>query len=142
MNWIEDLCKQFGIKVKLINLKNAGGTANVFSREIILNKKFIKINNPDKYTLHIVCHEICHILGFDNNKYINYYTKAYQSAPLNNVKHIRKIALKAERYTDKMARKMVKSAYPDMVYYSIYPKKWFYDNWLNKYFPINKRESK
>lgn len=127
--WIIDFCKQFNIKVKFDKSLYCGGQADVHTRTICLNTKYLSDN---WYTVDLVCHEVCHILGHDHKKFYNYYH--YKNGKSD---HIRKIGLKAERYTDKMAMKMLRSLYIDAKYYKprLYSKAWYHKTYLNVYFP-------
>ena len=136
MRWIKDFYKQFNVKLRWRKDMYCGGFANTQTRTVTLNKKiFNKKTTDDNYKLSLVMHELCHILCIDNKKYINYHKQ-------KNKKLVRLTGLKAERYVDRMSQKMLKSFFPelqgDMSYYRSISKKWYTDNYLNKYFKTSK----
>lgn len=137
MSWVKDFCDQFNIKVAIKNLKdNLGGYA--CEDNIVLNKKYFRQRKPEPYDIHLVCHEICHVLCRRHGPY----KKAHRN---RNSKYQRRIGLKKELFVDKMADKMVRSLFPDLpLAAASYTRDkeirdWYRANFRDKYFPKTKR---
>jgi hypothetical protein len=91
------------------SIKNrAGSYAECPKGRIVIGTK------DNKTRRELICttfHEIAHILNYRNNKFARYHNgkwlpRAYYS----------KVALKAERYTDKVAAKLMKKIHPTVQY--------------------------
>lgn len=135
MAWVKDFFKQFKIKVTIKKLPKGYGGGLAFKNSVILNSKYFREKNPDYYSIHLVCHEVCHILCRRHNKY----KKAHECF---NSDYQRRIGLKKELFCDRMADKMVKSLFPDLPLFKSYRlesnKKWYKEFYLDKYFPRGK----
>ena len=134
MKWIEYFYKQFNVKLVIKRKMYCGANADTQKRTINIAKRSLR-KGTTPYLVHLVAHELCHILSNDHNKYKKYYTQKCTKS------HIRKIGLKAERYTDKMADKMVRSFFPDLPlctsYRTVKAKKWYQKHYLNPFFGGN-----
>lgn len=141
---IKNFYKGYNIKIKVYkDYKNAsGGYADVFNRIVGINRKVLK--RDDVYVLHLIFHELSHILGYDHSKYRNYYLllKDYKNLSKKSIKKLRRIALKVELYTDKMAHRFIKTLYPgfplDLGYKDPKKREWYKTYFLDKYFSLDK----
>lgn len=99
INKIKALCKYYKIHYQFANLKqfNLAGLAYPYSSLIILDPTL-----KDNALLTATFHEIQHCLNFRNKKFYNYHKK------FRNRKLVKQIALRAEVYTDKEAKKLAK----------------------------------
>lgn len=95
------ICNLYNVKVKFKNLNNQKprlyGYAYPYYSRIVINNS-ISINNM----LTTAFHEIQHCLNFRNKKFFNYHRKD------RNINLVKKIALRAEIYTDQQAKKLAK----------------------------------
>jgi len=130
------LSKMFNIKYRILDLKNAGGTADL-SLEIVsiqkdIYKKALKKKELDTF-ISIALHEVCHILATREGKYAMYHTdKEFESQ--EEIDLYRRYALTAEIYVDKRANKLCKKLFPKVRFYKSYRNKkerQFLNNWLD-----------
>jgi hypothetical protein len=78
-------------------------------------KSYIVIGTKNNRTKNeLICttfHEIAHILNYRNHKFFRYHSGKWLPKS-----YYRKVALKAERYTDKVAAKLMKKIHPTIKY--------------------------
>lgn len=136
INWIKDFYKQFNISLKILTKSYAGGQTDIERRRVLI--PISTLRQSDTRILHVVMHELSHHLSYDHNKYANYYKIIYKNKiTKKDIKLIRRIGLKAERYCDKMAEKLIKSFFKDLpCKIPQYSKSWYKKHYLDKYFPI------
>ena len=103
----------------------------------------IDINNCNSVALFwtIFFHEICHCLCYRQKLYSTYH---YDKEPKTQkeIMKFRRVGLKAERFVDQKAEKLLHSFFPHIKYVSGYQdkgiKQWYYKVYLNKYFSVKK----
>lgn len=97
--WAKNMCKKYD--VKLLRFDNLGRNYSYpYNGSIV-------VTEPNKYVTpnlfkSLVFHEIAHVLNFRNKKYLNYHKKHCSK------KYLKKFALRAEVYTEKVAQKLAK----------------------------------
>lgn len=141
---IKDLYNQFDVKLQVVGDIYCGACANIKQRTIYLNKlNFYSKNKTDVYRVHLIFHELCHILCFDHKKFFHYHSMTHGKVKRDV---IRLTGLKAERYCDKMADAFIKSLYPDFPLHKSYrtpqSKIWYHKQFLNKYWPKKNEKKK
>lgn len=103
LKWIKQVCKQYNVKYNLLKGKNFyGGYAAPHKGEIWVDAK----NSGDMFKS-VVLHEIVHCLNFRNKKYYIYHINP--TNPKRSLKYLKRMALRAEVYTELQAKKMSKS---------------------------------
>lgn len=126
-----NVAKKHSIKVYLSDAIPGAGAARISQRKIIL-KKTLKTSEPKALLYSIFFHELQHILDSDANLFHNYY---YPTD--NNI--VRKIGLKAERFTDKRAKLHMKKLFPALKFSWGYATKasvyWYRRVFLDRHFP-------
>ncbi len=124
---LKRILKNYGIKYRIRNVKNCMGSASVFNNTIELSSCNIKTR---KELLSVTFHEICHILCYRAKKYYNYHY--YTEKPMKNkIKTLIRTGLKAEKYVDKVAKKLIKNYYPKFKFEISYDKdriQWYKEN--------------
>jgi len=133
---IQKFYKQFNVKAKLNKHQDSAAYAVHSNRTIYFSPKSIHPSQGDDYRYSVICHELCHILNVDHNKF----PSLYKGKRTN--KAMRQCGLRMERYTDKMAEKMLKSLFPDLKYFKAYSTvsgvRWYKKKFLDKYYPKSK----
>lgn len=136
IDYIYEVLKLYNVNLYFTQM-NAGGYADIDKRRIFINYK--ELSNL-KYFLGTLFHELAHIICSDECLYNNYHNK--EPKTLIEIKKFRRIALKAERFVDKKADKLMKQYYPiipyDYRYKTNEDKKWYYKNFLNKNYSLDK----
>lgn len=95
---ISTILKNNKIKLKHVNLKQCGGTADEEKRTIYISRH---IKNKGKY-LSAVFHEIGHIFCYDTGTYPIYHHKL--NVEMEKIKKVMKLtAWRAEKYVDEWA---------------------------------------
>jgi predicted SprT family Zn-dependent metalloprotease len=80
----------------------------------------------------VFCHELAHVLNFRNRKYFRYHNGGFDFDLSPELCKMRiQIGLKAEIYTDMVAKKLMRKYYPGMKFIPSYSKKWQRD-WYHK----------
>lgn len=97
VNKVKALCKYYEVTCHFASLTQLGGVAYPYDSVIVLDTDL-----TDNMLLTAAFHEIQHCLNYRNKKYFNYHKKR------RNKKLAKKIALRAEVYTDKEAKKLAK----------------------------------
>jgi len=126
----KSILKWYNIKLKAFNDDAddaAGGWADERNRTIAVNME----GGTKQDFVSIVLHEFAHFLNSQNNKYGPYHKilEKKRWTPEERELVIR-TAYKAEKYTDMIARKLMKVLYPDIKYIGGYDethKKWLVD---------------
>ena len=80
-------------------------------------------------------HELAHVLNYRNGKYMNYHGNRPMTDIETNILAI-KTAIRAEKYTDKVARELMRNYFPGVPYIQAYDKKGveaFRKLWLDKW---------
>ena len=131
-----DLLRTLGIKYTLVwEQKKYGGYAMcIYNRVIVtlIDRKTEKAK-PIQQFLSAVCHEAAHILNHRSKKYFLYHNyNPNKKRTKAEARILLKTAWKAERYTDKVAKGLMKDFFPFIPYIIGYRKtpeilKW-YDN--------------
>ncbi len=129
IKFIKEFYKQFKVTASTNKKLKSGADANCFTRHIRFHPNVFKNYVTDIYRLHLIFHELSHILCYDYNKFPLYHTKKSISK-----KMLRKVGLRAELYCDKMADRWIKSLFPGFPlaksYRSLENKKWYKDYYL------------
>ena len=117
---VKDLCKQYGVKcrIKRLSANGAIGWCWPYESRVVLEKHI-----KDDRLYNIVFHEIAHCLNYRNKKYARYHGKRYG----RSLKYLRKFALRAEVYTDYVAKKLAKEhghRYKNSYAFNAYNRKW------------------
>ncbi len=72
----------------------------------------------------VVCHELAHILNFRNRKFLRYHDFGLTTIYTEDLAKMRiQIGLKAELYTDQVAKKLMKVYYPELKFVRNYGSK-------------------
>lgn len=80
-------------------------------------------------------HELAHVYCFEHGKYMNYHANRPFSDVQRNILAI-KTAIRAEKYADKVAQKLMKSYFPEIPYKKGYDEEGiqvFREKWLDKW---------
>lgn len=128
------LAKHYKIKLtfKRKLLHNAGGLAKAHKSEII-----VRSTDPSNTMICTFFHEVGHVMNFRNKKYITYHS--YDNFTYSSILKFIATAIKAEKYTDKVAKKLMKQYWPTLRYRG-YTKKGL--TWLMKTHLKHIRESR
>ena len=102
------IAKEYNVKVYVTKLpNNREGCALPHLNKIWISSKIV---NKNDYIFSFF-HELQHCLNFKNGKYIKYHDRAVRKR-VEWSKATIKVGLKAERYTDKEAYKLLKKYFP------------------------------
>ena len=108
---LRKIAKHYDItSVKFKKLSEEYGGVAHWDGSITVNKSLTKLK--------IVCaffHEIAHQLNRRDGKFLIYHTASSWSDP-SKFAHIRRTALRAERYTDKRGKKLMKEWMPNLTW--------------------------
>ena len=132
----KEICDELGIKYKTVP-KSLCSTVNKKYTVIFIGTKEI---TTDSQFMSVVLHEISHIICYRTGKYKNFHhTYTYMdNIPTNTLKTIIRTALRAERYVEKQASKLMKQKCPELKYINSYDNEeivsWWKMNWLIKYY--------
>lgn len=134
---VTEISKEFNIKLKLDDTCMGAGAADTKKRIIYLNNFFL-IRKPLNCLYSVFFHELCHVLCLDNKKYFKYHTITHKLRLTKNDRIIMiKTGLKAERYVDKLAKKLMNFAKPNLIFEPGYEGKkarsWYHENYLSAY---------
>lgn len=100
--WLKAICKEYKVKYNLIRHQDfSGGMAAPHKGEIWIEAKL----KGDMFKS-VVLHEIVHCLNFRNKKYLTYHINPTNSK--RSLKYLKRMALRAEVYTEIQAKKMSK----------------------------------
>lgn len=111
------------IKLDEHGLEGAYGYAYSWRSKI---KVFYSSRSSNRQIISVVFHEIAHCLNYRDKKFVAYHSG--KTDP-DNLRKILYTGLKAERYTDNRARKMIKSYHPVTPYMEGYEKQSIVDNY-------------
>lgn len=125
-NKLLSILKTYGVNKVFLASNLDYSYAKCKEGEIVIGLKNVDINNR-RELLSTMFHEAAHIVNYNNNKYYKYHHD------LGGKKYLRRIALRAERYTDKVGRKLMKEHYPDVRYLAGYRTK-ENQQWLRDYY--------
>ena len=113
---------------------------------ILINKVTGKANSIQQF-LSCVCHEAAHILNYRNKKFFLYHNNGNKKITRAEARILLKTAWNAERYTDKVAKQLMKDFFPFIPYVMGYRKtpemrKWYDNIQLEGYRKILRGENK
>ena len=123
--------------VRLHFVRKGWSSACVDTNLIEIDVREVKILS-DLWSM--VFHELSHILCAREGLYKKYHTTHSNSRKFAIYMH--RYGLRAERFVDKKAAKLMKQYFPDMEYVANYNTEEgvrYYRKWLNRYYPINKK---
>lgn len=124
---LKNIFKDNRVKYSFIK-DGSGGTA--YPKE-----SFIMVNVEESNVTDIVSgslHELSHVLLYRQGKYFTYHDVSRKSIKrrmtvknkIKLFKHLIKIGLRAEKFTDKFAQKLMAKYFPNMTYRNQYEEKW------------------
>jgi len=132
---ITELCQMFGVKYRLVRRSQEGwgwACADVFREEIQIN---VNITCTKNVFVSTILHEICHIVAYRQGKFKLYHSDNTKTKA--NILGIIRTGLRAERYVDAQAKKLMKGLFPGMRYDYSYNLKedveWFHRVYLSQY---------
>lgn len=100
--WLKKMCKLYKVKCFLfVDPDFTGGMASSYKDEIHVSKN----TSGDRFKT-IVLHEIAHCLNYRNKKFLIYHSNPHHKK--RTLKYLKKYALRAEVYTEKVAIKLAK----------------------------------
>lgn len=100
--WLKKICKEYKVKCHLFLDPNfKGGLASPHISEIHVSKNV----SGDRFR-YIVLHEVAHCLNYRNKKFLIYHSNPRSKK--RTLKYLKKYALRAEVYTDKLAMKLAR----------------------------------
>lgn len=104
------LFKHYKIKYRL-NWKTSSCFAYPEEEFVHIGCRYLTV----QHFLSAVYHEIQHVLNYRNKKYLLYHTmNSIQT--YEDIETVMRTAVKAEKYTDKYAKKLMKKDYPNIPY--------------------------
>lgn len=120
---VKDLCRTFGIRYRIKNIRDAGGLAHIELNRITLDYRNPKSWSKQKslsWFISVTLHEICHILAHRFNKYPVYHSPSIYFKDNNERLAYKRTALRAEQYVDRWAETLFKKLYPKRRYHRSY----------------------
>lgn len=125
---LRSICKDFNgsISIKLKASDDLISTSATF--DIRTNLILLNINQYDSLdnVLSVFFHELGHLVNKELGKFPLYHRYLLSDIPKNKRRYFLATALRAEQYTDKMGKKLMKIYFPDLKFTPAYPNK-FYD---------------
>lgn len=120
---LRQIGRQYRTKVRFVELE-AGGTVYRKPRLILIAKNWCRTNTK---IANIFFHELAHLINADTNKYPIYHKALYS----HTHKKFKATAWRAEKYTDKVAKKIQKEYFPKLSYsgYRKSDRPWFDSYW-------------
>lgn len=109
---LKELGRAFGINVEFISLPHNVGYFYYAKSLMVLDK-----NLNRNTTISVFFHELGHAFCYNEKKYEAFHNKDKPEVMSTDcLKKLTRTALKAERYVDKIAAKMLKKYYPNLEY--------------------------
>lgn len=123
---IKDICKTVGVRIHHKNIKSFSGQAKLPERIIEISTKFIKSRREYLSTFF---HELGHFYCYDNDIYPIFHGKRDFNSILDEFKAMKLTALRAEKFVDKWAAKIMRKYFPKIRFVHAYNS--YHDrNWL------------
>ena len=115
---LRTIARYYGCNIRFTNDSKNEGKWDVYSRRI--NVPTFCFRNSQFQTENIIStffHEIAHQWNYDNNKFPIYHSKIILK---KNIRALKSTAWRAEVYTDKIGRDLMKIYFPTLKYYPSY----------------------
>lgn len=119
------IVKQYNIKYRL-RINSHENYAHPADEKIFLG---IEAEDTIQDFLSAVMHEVAHVLNFRNKKYIKYHNAGKNvRITKQRIKDYKRLGIRAEVYTDSVAKKLMRKHFPEIPYRAGYTKtnrKWY-----------------
>lgn len=114
LNSLKDLSKDYGYDLIVDPYGNFSGRCNFESKYIMLGFRYLK-DLPLNIGLSVFFHELAHAHNQIHGIYPEYHSDMSRSETI-----VRKTALEAEIYTDKIGKKLMSIYFPGIKYHAFY----------------------
>lgn len=135
---LKGIAKFYKVKAKFVEKHSSEGSGGF----AVSPKGKIEIRYNSWEDSAVVCslffHEVAHCLNFRNKKYIALHSiTTFEEMTKEHTQRLLKTSLRAEKYTDKVGRKLMKVHFPDLEYVAFYDRpeavKFHKEQWLQQF---------